>query len=241
MKLETLRERVNNTKAKIEKKQNTITKKIALIEKKERQIEKLGADPGTATKSDNMEARWLAYDIESLREDVERNEREIEEAKASLEKYEAQLAGEIEREAILIREIPETLKKMQAELVKRWDAWDVERRELVRAKYTELGYREFFKKYSGADYELRHKTDEEIHNANMQDAKALIIDLYYRVRKFTGEVTDWSSVRAEAGAQGMTVLNGYITGKEGRARVESILAGGYNIQRLHVRVLVHEF
>lgn len=65
--------------------------------------------------------------------------------------------------------------------------------------------------------------------------------MYYRVKKFTGEITDWSGVHACQGTWGMTVLNGYVVGKEGRAFVESILAGGYNIQRLHIRVLVKEY
>ena len=67
----------------------------------------------------------------------------------------------------------------------------------------------------------------------------LIINLIYRVRKITGEITDWSDIRASVGTGGFTVLNGTVIGKEGIAHIESITAGGYNIQRLHIRVLVH--
>ena len=241
MRLETLRERIENAKTKIEKKQNTITKKIATIEKKEQKIIKLGYDPkSNRYEWDNDDARWLAFDIEHLKDDIERNEQEIEETKKSLEKYEAQLNGEIEKESILLKDIPESMKRMQTELVEKWDAWDIEYREVVRRQYHSMAYRDFFQKYNMSDYNLMYKTDEQIHNSNMQDAKELILNLYYRVKDITGEVTDWSRIRTNAGTWGMTVLNGIVIGKEGRARVESILAGGYNIQRLHVRVLVHE-
>ena len=86
---------------------------------------------------------------------------------------------------------------------------------------------------------FKGKSDEQIHDDNVQAAENLIIDLIYRVRNLTGEITDWSNIRATAGTGGFTVLNGTVVGKEGIACVESITAGGYNIQRLHIRVLVH--
>lgn len=69
----------------------------------------------------------------------------------------------------------------------------------------------------------------------MKSAESLIMNLYSRIHAITGEVTDWDGIHYSGGA-----LNGVVYGKLGSVRVESILAGGYNIQRLHVRVLVHE-
>lgn len=247
MKITTLKERIEKATQKIEKKQNTIVKKNAQIEKKYKGLEKLGVEdpenrnPEEFRDSENWhDIYWTYADIRSLKADIIRGDKEIEATKKTLEKYEAQLAGEIKKESIFLTEIPEVFKNLMDELVTTWDIWDHERRERLKNTYKELGYRDFMKNYSYADYEFMSIDDEKIHSANERDAKALILDLYYRVKDITGEVTDWSDIRATQGTGGFTVLNGVVIGKEGRARVESILAGGYNIQRLHIRVLVHE-
>lgn len=61
-------------------------------------------------------------------------------------------------------------------------------------------------------------------------------DLVDRVVKITGEITD---------AEGLYIdqklnLNGIIIGKNGKAEVHTIGAGGYNIMRFHYRTLIHE-
>lgn len=254
MKLTTLNERIAKAEETIAKKENTIVKKTAQIEKKKAQLSKLGYPEITLEKyceicddlnktdrelSNNI--YWILCDIKSLKSDIVRGGKEIEEKKVTLENYRAQLAGEVERESVLLKEIPESLNKMRDELVETWDAWDRARRERLIEKYSELGYTEFVKKYNYADYQFRYVTDSQIHDSNVQDAKLLILNLYYRVKDITGEITSWDGIEATIGTWGGTVLNGYVEGKEGRARVESIIAGGYNIQRLHVRVLVKEY
>lgn len=244
MRIETLQDRIQNAKLKIEKKQNTIVKKQTLIAKKESQIRKLGFEPSVdkyeVSKVSN-DGYWLLCEIGYLQDDIKRGSREIDEIKVSLQKYEQQLTGEIEKESILLKDIPESMKLLQVNLTERWDAWDIKRRNQIKADHASLGYKEFQKKYKHVDWQCMYKTDEQIHSSNIQDAKMLILDLHYRVKNITGEITDWSGVKAAQGACGMTVLNGYVIGKEGRCEVESILAGGYNIQRLHIRVLVKEY
>lgn len=230
MTIESLTERLQKATEKAEKKANTIEKKKALIAKKMAKAEKT---------TDEREASYIRSDIYWLEEDIERLTKEIAETKKTIAKYEAQLAGEMEKEAVFAKEIPESMKLMQTQLVDIWDKWDIDRRENLRKVMDEVGYREFFKKYKLADYDMLHTTNDEIHRHNVNDARVLVLDLYNRVKAITGEVTDWKGIHAEPGTWGFAVLNGVVVGKEGRCRVESILAGGYNIQRLHVRVLTH--
>ena len=234
MKIETLSERIANAENKIGKKQLTIAKKQTLIAKKKQLLE-----TKYLANSDSPEALTLKWDIEHYTDDISRLEREIAETTLTLDNYRKQLTGLMERVSVLITDMPDVLKGLQDELVERWDKWDMDRRDRIQADYRELDYKEFSRKYTHADVVFKGKSDEQIHDDNLQSAENLIIDLIYRVRKITGEITDWSDICASAGTGGFTVLNGTVIGKEGIAYVESITAGGYNIQRLHIRVLVH--
>jgi hypothetical protein len=61
-------------------------------------------------------------------------------------------------------------------------------------------------------------------------------DLVLRITKVVGEIQDVSNL--SIGKNGD--INGVVTGSIGKAKVETISAGGYNIQVFHYRVLVHE-
>lgn len=81
-------------------------------------------------------------------------------------------------------------------------------------------------------------SDDKIRSNNEQAGKDLILDLLNRVTKITGPVRDWSGLYVTRGNTGGAVINGVVIGEDGKANVESILAGGYAVQRLHVRTLV---
>ena len=229
MKIETLNERITKAEEKISKKQNTITKKTAQIEKKQAELENTRGE---------RERYWIECDIGWLEEDVKRLASEIKETEKTLENYRKQLAGETKRQALLTKEVPETLKALQEELVTEWDRYDMKRREKMRADYDAMGYREFCMKYRRQDTEIRHKSDDEIHRDNVRDAEGIIINLVNRVKGITGEITSWGHLYLNSDNNGWSILNGRVEGKEGIAYVESIGAGGYNIQRYHIRVLV---
>ena len=228
-------ERIQKANEKIEKKQGTIAKKQALIAKKQSAVEMMkGSDKYT---EDNI--YWTECDIKYLKEDIARLEKEIPEIRKTVEKYEKQLAGAIEKEALLTKTMPEEFRTLKDTLVEKWDAFDLERRERLREASRNMEYREFIKKYKYSAYQFAwHTSNDEIHKKNEKDAEYFIIDLYNRVKDITGEVTNWEGIRLTMG-NNFPVLEGMVQGKEGKARVETILAGGYNIQRLHIRPLVH--
>lgn len=74
---------------------------------------------------------------------------------------------------------------------------------------------------------------ERFRKDNHHTVEELVLDLQRRIAYKVGEVTDYSHLHV-----GMKALNGVVTGTLGKCTVESILVGGYNIVRLHVRVLV---
>ena len=122
MKIETIKERIEKKEAQIERKQKTIEKKKAQIEKKSAKVRNLGYDPeGSRYQAqdtpDHHEVYWTMCEIGYLEEDIKRGSSEIEECKATLEKYKAQLAGEMEKEATFISEVPEAMKTLETELV----------------------------------------------------------------------------------------------------------------------------
>lgn len=67
-----------------------------------------------------------------------------------------------------------------------------------------------------------------------EDKRAKLIDLIHRVTTVVGEITDASFLKVNDKGN----LDGIITGTEGKAEVETIGAGGYNIVCFHYRTLV---
>ena len=76
--------------------------------------------------------------------------------------------------------------------------------------------------------------EEELEKLLCQDVDAMRLDLYYRCTAAVGVLTDTANLYV--GNNGS--LNGFVVGENGKALVETITAGGYNIQRLHYRVLI---
>lgn len=68
-----------------------------------------------------------------------------------------------------------------------------------------------------------------------REAEMKYDDIIERTNSVVGQITDASELRIGS-TRGE--LNGFIKGERGKAEVESIMAGGYNIQCLHIRTLI---
>lgn len=77
---------------------------------------------------------------------------------------------------------------------------------------------------------------EKLSKILKQEKERKYKDLINRVTKVTGIITDAS--RLEISPKGN--LDGIVVGEKGKAKVETIEAGGYNIQCFHYRCLVHQ-
>lgn len=117
--------------------------------------------------------------------------------------------------------------------------------------------------YNTTPYEIRKTLEWKTkHNAQYKEARAILtgwvkelydrgndgflkfmdkymedryFELVNKVTDITGEITDITRLYVANDGS----LNGVIIGENGTAKVETIVAGGYNIQCLHYRVLVH--
>lgn len=76
--------------------------------------------------------------------------------------------------------------------------------------------------------------DQYLDKMLSDEVRSKRLDLYYRCVNAVGVLTDVSGLAV--GDNGS--LNGHVIGEQGKANVETIYAGGYNIQCLHYRVLV---
>ena len=67
----------------------------------------------------------------------------------------------------------------------------------------------------------------------------LFTNLLNKVSSKVGNITDLSDLTTTSGNNEI-VLNGIIIGQNGKVKVQSILAGGHGVQRLHIRTLIKE-
>lgn len=182
---------------------------------------------------DENDRYWLECDIEALNDSIQSTFDKIRSVKEDISFAEMIERKNAKKEAA----IPEQLKDFRAKMVETWDAYDKAERDAVLAE-GENWWKSRKGTYSEW-YRYTELTDEKIHEANFKAATNIIDNLIHRVEKAVGKMKSFDQLYLHNGnwMEGLA-LNGWIEGENGKVEVRSIHAGGYNIQRLHVRVLV---
>ena len=261
MKIETLNDRISKAEETITKKQNTIEKKVALIAKKQDKMTKVDSNEAKWLEFD---IKNLQEDIIRLQKEVAEKQKSLEGYKEQLEKeiekansrdvkviidflemwkglvknfYEESFPKWIEaREAYFKadhdycqeanhgdwrrtndRTKLEELKKVRKTANERFNGWKFLNPYIVGHREVSLDWEKIQK---DLDHEANVKYD-------------FIIE---RTNKIVGQITDASHLSISEKGD----LNGIIYGTKGNAYVETIGAGGYNIQCFHFRTLIHE-
>lgn len=201
-----------------------INKAEEAVEKKKKSIARLEKEIANWTGSEYMK--------EVRQDDLSRRNQELQDKEKTLQNWKKKLE-EVNDTDKVIREIPEQLHKLMEQIREEMIKDRTQYRDTMKKDYAEMERKEFIKKYKYTDfYKVYYQTDEDIAKEARRDSKYYIIDLVQRVTKKVGEITKWELW--DAGSE----LNGWVWGTRGSAKIETILAGGYNVQCLHTRVLV---
>ncbi len=244
MTIETLEKRIEGKKKAIEK----LEKKMARIEK--------------AKASDWKDNPYYYHES-----DLKYTERDLENERKALDGYMEQLQKEKEKaQSRNIKPILDFLDKWKSRVRQfhidrvsdylkaraEWYAYDHEftdwwnsggRRNpayMVKQKRQQHKEKqeEFYQAWKWLMEYMQHDTLDldKLDKALNKEADAKYDDIIERTNHITGRITDATNLGI--GAKGE--LNGYIIGEKGKAKVETIGAGGYNIQCYHFRTLIHE-
>lgn len=192
--------------------------------------------PDQIAKKYGKDTYWHDFDIEHAEKQLASNFKKLEEAKRLDAKEEATKGKKIKREERLSL-IPESLRTFQQWLENEWIKQAIELHESLKDK----PYPKYHDRSKEADLIREDRafySEDDVRRNAKRDSEDLVLDLMNRVEKKVGNIIDVSRLYCNAANVGMAI-NGWVEGDKGLTYVQSILAGGYNIQRLHVRVILH--
>lgn len=235
------------------------------VQGKEKEVEKLTKKLERILKA--KETNWEVNPYYYNERDIKWTTKDLEQAKASLEKYRADLAEAIEkansRNVQVILDFLEDWKvktkkyymdsvEGYIEALKLWykqdseycEWWNNQRRNHTKEEIAEkreerqMHKESFARRWSWMfPYMEGYKFDEEKLDRDLKNEADRKYDfIIERTNAIVGTITDASNLYIGEDAE----LNGYIIGDRGTAKVQTIGAGGWNIQRFHFRTLVHE-
>lgn len=281
MKIETLKERIDKTQQNITKKEALIQKMQDRISKNMTKLQKFGfstkcvEDLDNPWKIDRSNPNWekafdLAYSIENANDSIESAQKALSELQKKLEAYQSEMAIIIEKENS--RDIKVILEFLEGwkEQVKKYYERHVGDWIVTLQKYYEEDHKfcEWLDNNWSArkDKELMKKMEAPRKEAKSDHAMFNYLDRYMertcgeyhlnmellqkdldeeanmkydfiveKTNRIVGQITDASNI--SIGDKGD--MNGFIIGTRGKAKVQTIGAGGWNIQCYHFRTLIH--
>jgi len=227
------------------------------IEGKQKEISKLEKKLARIIKA--QESNWENNPYYYTENDLKWATKDLEAAKEALTKYQDDLIAEKEKDNSRNVEAIINFLNGWADRVYDWYCKEfanyqvaysdhvqkmeryIEFGTVKRGKYDE--YREAYKRFNQTWNFLYTYLDSKRHFDSLklkkeleQDKKAKYDDIVNRANKICGTIKDASGL--SIGEKGE--LNGLVIGDRGRAYIETIGAGGYNIQCFHFRTLIHE-
>ena len=244
-----LAETIEQLETKLEKGEKDLKK---LKEKVEVALNKLKKKYPTWFKNPNYDKMPLNDQPRELQDDFfdfSQLERKVSDKQESINKLKEKINKQKVRQEKTntkqskLNSIPKVFIPFIETLVKNWDSFDIKRRNKLKKlgdNYYKIDGKIDYKKFNEYE-EYVHLSDEQIHKDNERAANNLIINLIERIQEKVGTVKSYSNLHVTNGnawRDNGTAINGFVEGEKGKVNVDSIIAGGYNIQRLHVRVLV---
>lgn len=202
--------------------------------------------------------------IKSLDGDIRSANRDLEDAKSTLNKYQSQVEDNISKEGTrnikVILDFLENWKERVYTIYEKAvndcfemkqkirDVWGTEEYDSLRKEYnqnlngskTESGYNKEGKWQFISHYISRYRTASECLDRVKKDindeANRKYDFIVKRINELVGEIKDASDLKV--GAKGD--LNGFIEGTNGTVHVQTVEAGGYNKQIFHFRTLFNK-
>lgn len=186
---------------------------------------------------DSVDRTWVENDIQQLQGEIEK----IDELIAS---YTEKLNNKAIISFVYENYVPQIFKDLEANLVKKWFDIDCRLRDdclkdkealaaASESEYAKLN-ESIQSKYSKYIYgTLSEMSDDEILRTDVDSAHQAVIDLFVRILQEVGDVNSWDTLYLTD-----TTMHGKVSGSTGAIQVETIAAGGYNVQRAHNRFIV---